>query len=384
MNEVRSLMSNSANSARSYEETSDKKKSKFAFYAKMVLWQKITFWMCVALFVILFLGFLIIWVIFPLVFMNQISLQRFFIFFNFDDPKKPNFKHPENYGYKGVVNFYVTTKGTKEDELFSIGAWLLIPESKINNTVIRAHNAETVSELLKNTEYPVALYLHGVACNRIKPMETYRVLRKKFMIVAVDHRGYGDSGPNVPPSEEGIVSDTAQIYKWIRSKTNNDIYVWGHSLGGAIAVHSVKHLKEKYDIVPTGLILESTFTTIREEIPATQLGKVFSWLPWFEATVLNPLEKNGFHFKSTTNILDVDCPTMHLHAQDDNVIPWTLGKKLIDVAINERHIPPQGNVTYHLFGKLGYGHTGVTSDSTIPKYIDEFMGYCNDQKKRKG
>ncbi|XP_057651358.1 lysophosphatidylserine lipase ABHD12-like isoform X3 [Diorhabda carinulata] len=315
--------------------------------------------------------------------MNQISIQRFFIFFNFNDPKNPDFNHPENYGYKGVANFYLTTKNSKDDELLSIGAWLLIPDSEINNTVIRAHNAETVSELLQNTKYPIVLYLHGVACNRIKPMETYKVLRKKFMLVAVDHRGYGDSGPNVPPSEEGIVNDTVQIYKWIRSHTKNDIYVWGHSLGGALAVHSVKRLKLE-NIIPMGLILESTFTTIREEIPATQIGKMFSWLLWFEATVLNPLEKNGFHFKSTTNILDVDCPIMHLHAQDDFVIPWTLGKKLIDVAINEREIPPQGNVTYHIFGKLGYGHTGLTSDSNIPKFIDEFIGLCRDQNKQKG
>ncbi|XP_057651355.1 lysophosphatidylserine lipase ABHD12-like isoform X1 [Diorhabda carinulata] len=383
MNEVRSLITNSANTTFTYEENSDKKMCRFGFYTKMLLWQKITFWACIALFIVIFLAFVIIWVIFPLVFMNQISIQRFFIFFNFNDPKNPDFNHPENYGYKGVANFYLTTKNSKDDELLSIGAWLLIPDSEINNTVIRAHNAETVSELLQNTKYPIVLYLHGVACNRIKPMETYKVLRKKFMLVAVDHRGYGDSGPNVPPSEEGIVNDTVQIYKWIRSHTKNDIYVWGHSLGGALAVHSVKRLKLE-NIIPMGLILESTFTTIREEIPATQIGKMFSWLLWFEATVLNPLEKNGFHFKSTTNILDVDCPIMHLHAQDDFVIPWTLGKKLIDVAINEREIPPQGNVTYHIFGKLGYGHTGLTSDSNIPKFIDEFIGLCRDQNKQKG
>lgn len=75
-------------------------------------------------------------------------------------------------------------------------------------------------------------------------------------------------------SEAGVISDTVQLYKWVRSKTNNMIYFWGHSLGAALSAHTVKVLKEQDDIVPTGLVLESAFTTMRETMIHHALGKV--------------------------------------------------------------------------------------------------------------
>ncbi|VEN34722.1 unnamed protein product [Callosobruchus maculatus] len=99
-------------------------------------------------------------------------------------------------------------------------------------------------------------------------------------------------------------------------------------MGTALSTHTVRRLKEQDGIVPTGLILESAFTTMREEIVNNPLGKLFAWLIYFNATILDPLERNGFRFKTTENILSVDCPIMMMHAEDDNVIPWRLGFKV--------------------------------------------------------
>lgn len=69
------------------------------------------------------------------------------------------------------------------------------------------------------------------------------------------------------------MSDSVQLYKWVEQQTIADIYVWGHSLGTALSTHTVKMLK-KEGIVPYGLILESPFTTMREEITVHPIGKV--------------------------------------------------------------------------------------------------------------
>ncbi|CAG9840979.1 unnamed protein product [Diabrotica balteata] len=143
--------------------------------------------------------------------MNTISLQRFFIFFNFQDPKNPEFNNPQKYGMNGVVNFYITTKDLLDGSLVSIGAWLLLPEKQIQSTKIAAHDDKTATEIIRNTDYPIVIYLHGVGCNRIKPKETYEVLRKHFLLISLDHRGYGDSGPDIPPTELGIVGDSARF-----------------------------------------------------------------------------------------------------------------------------------------------------------------------------
>lgn len=64
-----------------------------------------------------------------------------------------------------------------------------------------------------------------------------------------------------------------QLYKWLQKQTTADIYVWGHSLGTALSTHTVKMLK-KEGIIPYGLVLESPFTTMREEITLHPIGKV--------------------------------------------------------------------------------------------------------------
>lgn len=86
------------------------------------------------------------------------------------------------------------------------------------------------------------------------------------------HTDYGDSTPAVL-SEPAVVNDAVQLYKWVQEHTIADIYVWGHSLGTALSTHTVKMLK-KEDIVPMGLVLESPFTTMREEITVHPIGKV--------------------------------------------------------------------------------------------------------------
>lgn len=83
---------------------------------------------------------------------------------------------------------------------------------------------------------------------------------------------YGDSTP-AKLSEPAVVSDSVQLYKWLKSKTMANIYVWGHSLGTALSTHTVKMLK-KDEIVPYGLMLESPFTTMQEEITLHPIGRV--------------------------------------------------------------------------------------------------------------
>lgn len=73
--------------------------------------------------------------------------------------------------------------------------------------------------------------------------------------------------------EDAIVNDSVQVYKWLQAHNFTDIFVWGHSLGSALATRMVSELK-KEDIFPVGLILESAFTSMREEIPQHKYGKV--------------------------------------------------------------------------------------------------------------
>lgn len=84
--------------------------------------------------------------------------------------------------------------------------------------------------------------------------------------------GYADSTQAVL-SEEGVVLDCIQVYRWLLTKTKAKIYVWGHSLGTALSTHTVARLRDE-NVVPAGLILEAPFTNMREELLYNFLSKV--------------------------------------------------------------------------------------------------------------
>ncbi|XP_066260144.1 lysophosphatidylserine lipase ABHD12-like [Euwallacea similis] len=325
--------------------------------------------------IIVLLVFILIWVVIPVSFMFSLNFQIFMVFFPIDSPRNVDFDHPEAFGIEGVRNFHLTTRDYYDNTVnTSIGAWLVLHEDDINN--ITSNN---VTEILENTQRDILFYFHGVLCNRAKALDQYRVLRKHFLIVAVDHRGYGDSGDNVRVGEEGIVHDHIQIYDWVKSiNPSSDFYYWGHSLGSALSAHTVKLIKELHSEVPKGLVLESPFTSIKDVLVNIVLGKIFSWLAYFDQTILTPLEKNGFHFRSKDNVVPIDCPIMILHAEDDFVIPYFLGENLANIAKENRQAE-QGDLVFHgISSDYGFGHNNIVFHPNIGGFIQDFKAVCRN------
>ncbi|KAF2896002.1 hypothetical protein ILUMI_10169 [Ignelater luminosus] len=313
--------------------------------------------------ILLCLLFLIVFVGLPLAFKYSAELQRNLIFPTCDLwPPDPEFTNFKKYDVEGVRNLYVTVN---EDDNITLGVWHILPYALVNDSIYDNYN---YSDALANSEYPVVLHFHGNGGNRIADLEMYNVLRMFFHIIAFDYRGYADSTA-VKPSEEGIVQDSIQLYKWLREQTDAKIYFWGHSLGSALSTHTAARLRSE-DIVPMGLFLEAPFTTLKEEIQAIPLTKVFSWLPWYESTMLDPLDEHGFYFRTSDNILMVDCPIMIVHAEDDSNIPSYLGEKLYNIAREKRDPVTQGNVTFHLLPEhLQCNHIQIYNAPDLPNYI---------------
>lgn len=112
-----------------------------------------------------------------------------FKIFLVDLPKNADYDHPEKHEIDGVVNFYITTKDVDGKTPARLGAWLILHQAEVTSTFVTAHGISTASQLIADTQKPVLLYLHGVACNRAQPISNYKALRQFFLIVAVDHRG---------------------------------------------------------------------------------------------------------------------------------------------------------------------------------------------------
>ncbi|KAF5297378.1 hypothetical protein FQR65_LT01309 [Abscondita terminalis] len=314
-----------------------------------------------------------IFVGFPLLFMLSIDVQRFFLF-------EPLAEPAERFKIDGIVvgatNMYVTVNAA---ENITLGVWHFLPRALYNDST-KDFNFN-YRELLARGDHPVLFHCHGNGANRIYHFEIYAKFTRYFHVIAFDYRSYGDS-TQAELTEEGLVEDTVTLYKWLRNNTKADIYVWGHSMGTAVATHTIARLKQ-INIVPSGLVLESPYTTLREEAVNYPMTNFLSWLPWFNATMLNPLWKNGFRFETERHILNVDCPIMILHSKDDDIIPYSLGVKLYDTVQMNRNVTYQGRVRLHLFSSdLKYRHWGIYQSPLIPEYLEEHMEDAHEYKMR--
>ncbi|CAG9855792.1 unnamed protein product [Phyllotreta striolata] len=308
------------------------------------------------LFKILLLLLFIVYVIVPIAFKYSYKFQTHIVFLNYVHlPFNANYTHPETYGLPNSRNFYLQT----EDDM-KLGVWQMLPndfQEPSNKNDIKTKE-EYFEKALGNGQ-DVIIYMHGNAGSRLTGhrIELYKILRKYFHVIAFDYRSYGDS-TNDSPSEDKLVSDSIFMYNWVANRTKGNVYVWGHSLGTSIALHSLSILRKRH-LQPKGIVLEAPFNNMREEVSEFPLAKFFRFLPWFESTITQPLVDSGFTFESDRFICRVDSPILILHAEDDNVVPFKLGKKLFEEAKRCRR-ENQGNVVFYRFeGKHKYSHKNI-------------------------
>ena len=183
-------------------------------------------------------------------------------------------------------------------------------------TTGKGHNA---------TPAPVLLYLHGQRWNLSGHAERITRLHELgFDILAIDYQGFGRSSSALP-SESSVVADAHAAWKWLlpQIKPAQPVYIYGHSLGSAIAVQlaTVPSVSAR----AVGLILDSAFTSIPDA--ARQLPGL-GWLPTHSLMTQR--------FDSEAWIKQVKMPILFLHGANDTVVPLKLGRALHDAASASR------------------------------------------------
>ena len=122
-----------------------------------------------------------------------------------------------------------------------------------------------------NADAPVLLYLHGA--RRDVTGSTHRLRRMRelgFSVLGIDYRGFGQSSDELP-SEQMAYEDARAAWDWLgRKHPQAPRYIFGHSLGGAIAVQLASEVDDA-----KGLIVEGTFTSIADVFQTFKWG----WLP---------------------------------------------------------------------------------------------------------
>ena len=183
---------------------------------------------------------------------------------------------------------------------------------------------------------PVMLYLHGARRDVEGSVFRIRHMRSLgFAVLAIDYRGFGRSTDELP-SEDTVNEDARAGWAWIEAKhPGRDRYIFGHSLGGAIAVRLATEVDDA-----KGLIVEGTFTSI----PAVFQSMKWGWLP------ITPLITQ--RFDSAERIAKVKVPVLVVHGDADGLIPPTLGRALYDKARTpKRFVLVDGGTHYSTNGR---------------------------------
>ena len=167
-----------------------------------------------------------------------------------------------------------------------------------------------------NPKAPVLLYLHGARWNVTG--SAFRIRRMQelgFSVLGVEYRGFGKSSPGLP-GEDTAAEDARAAWQWLAQQhPQRERYIFGHSLGGAIAIDLASRVDDEH-----GTLVEGTFTSIPELIRTFKWG----WLP------VGPLVTQ--RFDSLGKVQRIGSPLLVVHGSNDRLISPELGRKLFEAA----------------------------------------------------
>jgi pimeloyl-ACP methyl ester carboxylesterase len=200
----------------------------------------------------------------------------------------------------------------------------------------------------------VVLYLHGNGSNVGANVEhANRFHRLGLSVFAIDYRGYGKSQGDFP-SESQVYEDAQLAWDYLvkqRGVNPHQIYIYGHSLGGAIAIDlAVRHPEA------AGLIVEGSFTSTRAMV---DFQKGLFWLFPIDLLLTQ-------RFDSLSKVDRLQMPVLFIHGTADNVVPVEMSKKLFDAAPEPKqlYIVPDG----------GHNNVAQIGGAEYMQIVSKFLG----------
>jgi alpha-beta hydrolase superfamily lysophospholipase len=175
---------------------------------------------------------------------------------------------------------------------------------------------------------PALLYLHGSRWNLTGQLFRIEQLHALgFSVLAVDYRGFGQSRGALP-SERSVYQDALIAWEHLaRLQPEADKrFIYGHSLGGAVAVNLAHELTGENRAQAAGLIVESSFTNLGDVAAAvTNTSLPVRWLLSQE-------------FDSLSKIGEVGIPVLIAHGRDDRYVPSRFSEALFEAASEPKQL----------------------------------------------
>lgn len=187
----------------------------------------------------------------------------------------------------------------------------------------------------------ILLFCHGNAGNISHRLDLIKLFHSIDLNVFIfDYRGYGKS--NATPSEDGFYRDALGAYNYLTNEMKYEpekIVIYGKSIGANVAINLASRVKA------AALISDSAFCS------AIHMSKtIFPFLPkeWInKAATSKFIQKNLkklrillIKFDALSKIKNIKMPKLIIHSKDDEMIPFTQGKKLFKATSEPKEFYP--------------------------------------------
>jgi hypothetical protein len=198
----------------------------------------------------------------------------------------------------------------------------------------------------------VLLYLHGNGINiGANVAHANRFHRLGFSVLLPDYRGYARSEGSFP-TEASVYQDAAVAWDYLvqeRKIQPKQIFLYGHSLGGAVAIDlAVKHPDA------AGLIVESSFTSIRDIVDYQSIYRIFPI-----DLILNQ------RFDSIRKVRSLALPVLFIHGTADLRVPATMSQQLYEAAPEPKQLI--------LIPDAGHNNTAETAGDKYFQLMQKFV-----------
>lgn len=269
----------------------------------------------------------------------ELARQRFQQSHMFSPTRYPEgIWEPERHGLRVEDVFFQSEDGTRLH-----GWW--IPREDAQSTVV---------------------YCHGNSGNIAERVDVFKQLgRLKVNIFAFDYRGYGKSDGT--PTEPGVFADARSAVDLVQDRFApwHRTVLFGHSLGGAIAVDTAVH---RPDVA--GLVVQSSLTQ------GTDMAKHY-----YPDIPVHLISRNAF--RSIEKVPYLTMPKLFIHGHADLTIPFEQGQRLYEAAAEPKQFLPisrAGHNDVHLWGGLRYFSHLKRFDRTARKYGEDLRAQRTEPK----
>jgi hypothetical protein len=191
-----------------------------------------------------------------------------------------------------------------------------------------------------DADAPTFLYLHGQTHNNsTHPEHAQRLHQLGYHVLMVDYRGFGKSRDGGKPSEPKLYEDAEAAWKYlahVRGIQPEHIFIYGHSLGGAIAVELATHHPDA-----AGLVAESAFTSV-----LAMARRNYRYLPvgWLVR----------LRFNSLGRVRTLKVPVLFIHGKLDEKVPFEMAEEFYAAAPEPKELLPIEGGDHANSGAIGW------------------------------